>query len=605
MSAYILLAATSEVKRLEETNQIKKKKKNRTRDKNGNRDKYLESITMNERKVKELRKIESSADQLRRKNKHVEGISSSDSLRRRYSDASSSSSGSTRKVFNINTNTYIDRELMRSPLEKKISEWEKQYMKFKRESRFHETNDSITTYSVDGIRLFSKRNVRVLRYTYFEDFTSDYDLIDYRMKTNRPRLRFMEKILKLNKITEGGGKSGLPSFMKEDTLDEKGDNESAMISDDNSSVDERELSEWLSQLRTAEDDSSSGLSTSLEGLYQDFTRFQQPTKKTTVRKLLSSNQFWNNVYQDLKFDSIHMKSSIDCFDMMPSVSQVMHFYKELVDYFLYNLKLLTVTGEGDKYNFFYFNDFNHDYFTLMNKVHSRMYKQQSHWNSSLNNVQHPLNRLHSHQSHLSYQSHQSHHSISSSTSREKIEDRVDAHRTLINRLIDAIIDNLKFSTTDSRANDPSSSRLFELWRNFLQFLFLELLVHQEEDVEEEKLPEPDPDIVNCDFDEPAPSEVCIVGLPPTKRNESISSKSSRGGSSIMSSPQARAKTDSVISSGSGTDMHTPPSFEEHIFKQLPVLGNVPQAIDLHKVHSYIPYPKTKKKRSLFGFKNTA
>ena len=85
-----------------------------------------------------------------------------------------------------------------------------------------------------------------------------------------------------------------------------------------------------------------------------------------MRSLLSSDQFWNTCYQDLKFES--MAEANDIYDKLPPINMAMSFYIEFIDYLLINLHILKPSLEeirnSIEYNqlakqyYLYFNNHN-------------------------------------------------------------------------------------------------------------------------------------------------------------------------------------------------------------------------------------------------------
>lgn len=545
MSAFLLLAATSELRILDE-----QRKKHRRRD----------------------RKEGTNSSG------HHKSKDPSYARNRRRSDASSNTSTSTstsRKVFDINTSSYVDRKTVQSPLEEKKREWVTKLDNLKKECRFHKENEAMSSYEVNGSKLFTKRNLRILRYTYLEEFTADYDLIDYRMKSKRKSIKFMMKLSAINRKH----KQGLPTFDEGQNIGPQGfhDNDSEVESDNEEEfsnqfgINEEELVELARNVRIGDAQSMTSLDNSLdkslEGLYQEYATFQKSYggKKSTIKKIFKSNQFWNNVYQDLKFES-RQNSSVDLFELMPSADQIASFFDEFISYFLLNLQLLTIVGEGDDYNFFYFHDFNHGYFKILNDIHNLMYVQQSTWSNTFHNNdfrnQVPL---------IMHQG----------------NNRAKIRRQLIAELIDAIMENLRISTNaiDNRISEKQHEKLFDLWRKFLDYLFLAF-------INQDELPlliQESTQNTSGGVKKPHDTEGC--------RSENVSRKSLQslnGEVSLMSMSGEGKRSDSVVTMGSN-ELLTPKSNYK-----LSVSSLGAPSFPLQKVHTYIPSPKKSSKiRLLF------
>lgn len=62
------------------------------------------------------------------------------------------------------------------------------------------------------------------------------------------------------------------------------------------------------------------------------------SSSNNMRSLLTSDQFWNTCYHDLKFES--MVESNDIYDKLPSMQTTKLFYVEFIDYILLNLHII-------------------------------------------------------------------------------------------------------------------------------------------------------------------------------------------------------------------------------------------------------------------------
>lgn len=436
--------------------------------------------------------------QLRKRAKHkkrAQSISLGNSSLRCHDTSLVSSASSDRKslnkmVYDFNKNQYVPRSSMMSPVEIKVESYEAKLQKLTKTLTMKKMNDKLNDhYGSEDNLLFSIKNLDILRYTYFQQFSYDYDLIQLEINeknkaTNLPKLKYLRKIDKIKyqdeKVTKNTV-SGLPSFSRDNLLDDRGsvkkDDDEVLTSESEDHLDYSDDEELISMVRTVTFDENRSLSShnheSIERIYQEYSTFQsiyELNNQVNIRKLMKSNQFWNDVYQDLKFSA--NESVINYFDLLPNISHTISFFGDLIDFFLYNIQVLKIENYDGidapediealkKHCYFYFKDYKYEFLTLMSKMHHRMYLDQS---LLSHNLCTPSN--------LIYNSDKNHDSIQS--------DSV-IHKNLMNKLIETIMDNLKSSvnTPNRKSHANLNHELFALWKNFLTFLVFEVLVEKD------------------------------------------------------------------------------------------------------------------------------
>ncbi|ODV79163.1 uncharacterized protein CANTADRAFT_90267 [Suhomyces tanzawaensis NRRL Y-17324] len=447
-----------------------------------------------------------------------------------------------KKVFDLDTCSYVYKTIELPPLEMKISEFEQKFMALTNECKYHHLNESLNKYKKDsGELLFSVRNAHILRYSYFEEFINDYQLIQ--LKANQfkrngdHKLKYMRKIAKITMRSDEV--NGFPSML-------------APISADN-----------VDELKTDEESEDDEQDEEMDMMYR-LNKFslteQKPEKKASdkpainVRMLFKSNQFWNNVYQDLKYDSIQVKSTFNYFELLPPIHQTMNFFGELIDYLLYNLFILSGDPTNlesladvqtiQNYNFFYYKDFSYEYVHLMRGEHFKMYNNQSLINGSINHMK-------------------STDSFGRKKSNFAGEVDLDTHRVLISKLIETVIENLKSATSisQSTSNMNGYDDLFGLWRSLLKFTLNELIIDGrdggnsalqgvQERNETEREDEDETSMI-FKYYEMSSSKSKSSKM---NRNESISSKSTA--KSLDQSIMSGSRFDSIASSVSSTNYYS-------------------------------------------------
>ncbi|RCK57524.1 hypothetical protein Cantr_06654 [Candida viswanathii] len=231
-----------------------------------------------------------------------------------------------KKVFDINTNSYVD--YVRPAFEISIMQYDGNLARLKSSpnSRFNEV--------LNHKHIFDLKAIEMLRYTYFEDLNYN-SVASFRLNQKKPngdyKLSYMNKIARLTQTVE----QGLPRFSL--CEDEDGDDEQ---SDD------------------------------------DFGNRQN------IQSILHCGQFWNNVFQEMKFESL--QSKINYVEYLPSLGQLKNFYNEILEYFLCNMHILKPGTEGVtdpeeviqllNCHYVYFTEFNYEYFRIMKLEHDKLFR---------------------------------------------------------------------------------------------------------------------------------------------------------------------------------------------------------------------------------------
>ncbi|ODV65199.1 hypothetical protein HYPBUDRAFT_168651 [Hyphopichia burtonii NRRL Y-1933] len=496
----------------------------------------------------------------------------SESIRRYSTYSSLHSSGSRsssdrKKVYDVNSNAYVDRSMLMTTTEKLLSQYDSQYEAIKNASKYQWLNEKLNhchlDTSIDDSLLLTEKHLNLLRYSYFKTFTHDYDLILRNMNStdsnNQPSLKYLRKIEKLrrakNKISH---ESIQTSDDDDDTKEEDEDVKMAHFAKCLNINDERAIFQEYSTFKANLDNGA----------------------KSNIRSLMKSNNFWNNIYQDIKFNYIQLKHSYNYFDYLPRIEFTMNFFGELFDLFLYNIKMLKINIPNNlrlknedadflqKFTFFYFDNHNYEKIIEMSHRHLKTYQTQSTMNNTLNS---PI-------------------SLSFNLDRkDSVQQDLNIHKDLMNKLIETLIDNLKNSLNlpDRIYQHNENNKLFKLWESFLRLVIFDLLVDEkyylqqfnnETNEEDDVLPAPTIDYEDDDYDSclspssstfdftspmqinpsswassPIQSRSSIISSNTNKlkimRNSSVSSRSTTP-SSIMSSPKQRNKNSvaSTISS---------------------------------------------------------
>lgn len=205
-----------------------------------------------------------------------------------------------------------------------------------------------------------------------------------------------------------------------------------------------------------------------------------------IRHSIKSIQFWNNVYQDLKTDT-------NTFRLLPSITQSMSFYAELLDHALSNVHLLEGNEDGlgtqdrlriRNYYFYYYLDSEYTHFKQMSTALNKIYHKQLRIKETL--------------------------VPTTTNSNSRDHDQL----TLITTLLDTMIENLGLKKQTAL-----------LWSGFLKYIVVEMIVRD--------------NIVR--------SEPEATGAIKGPRNESISS--------VSTTNSTMSRNGSVISQDSTNTVH--------------------------------------------------
>ncbi|CAH6722756.1 hypothetical protein CLIB1444_11S00430 [[Candida] jaroonii] len=357
------------------------------------------------------------------------------------STKSSQSSGhhTSKKRFDLNTSNYVDV----SEYEQIIARYEKKFNGLINECVFHETNENLNRFhGTDGDLLFNEKNINILRYSFYKKVTGDYNEILKDMKAKKvdgktPKLRYMRKLKQFRRASSRSV-SGLPNLSTDnltivDTFAEEA-NDSEVSSDE--------------EVEHSRQDDEEFDYDELDNLYNQYSNMDKPVG---IKDLIKSNQFWNNVYQDLKYNLMEISANLNYFELLPNINQLLTFYREIIDYFLINLQDLHCNTSSAKnlsdleseklrnYRFYYLKDFNYEWFKIMSNLHYKFFKNQSILNNTLNILQ---------------------------------DEDLTIHRKLVGRIISTIIENFKISMGYQM---QSLNSVFKLWEDFLNFLMNEIV----------------------------------------------------------------------------------------------------------------------------------
>lgn len=382
-----------------------------------------------------------------------------------------------KKVFDVNKNVYVESSDHLVPSDTAIVSYEQTLQKISeyhynvlnQKLNLHYLRDSIDT---DSNFLLSRKNLDMLRYIYFEDFVSDQNLIVARVKKSAGKLKYLKKINALHKKTKTHKVvRGLPSFglgedSPEEDEEEDDDGEEEPGTDDDTGNGEDDTGNYCHQVI---DPTSASLNSysddTMDSIYAGYTLqyMQQPQSQVksasqnpypqpsnSIRSLMDSKSFWNNVYQDVKFDNNEE------FEFLPSINQMQEFYIEVMDYVLYNIRTLEIEATPDlmerkpelsSYLFFYLRDQNYEWFNVMSNFHEKLFRFPQH---------------------LQY----------NSVNRGQEESRV------VQVLLDTILANIELSVKPISYNHNEqlknqTEKTVGLWKEFMNFIMAEFILRRE------------------------------------------------------------------------------------------------------------------------------
>ncbi|CAK9441676.1 uncharacterized protein LODBEIA_P55440 [Lodderomyces beijingensis] len=286
-------------------------------------------------------------------------------------------------VFDYQINMYVEHTESAYDITKKQYN---SYLKGLMKSTNFKTNDRLNESVVGNLR-----NLQLLRHTYFEELKYD-DKVARHIGESEDSYCYIKEIKQATDIKHGNEKEAESSFPS--------------------------------------------LSLQEEGSHNE----PHNTSKANIRSILSSCHFWNNCYQDIKFDS--MSNGESYYDLLPNTPQATAFYIEYIDYLLINLHILKpalddITDAREfarlsKIQFVFYNDLNHEFLKIMKNEHDRMYELQK----ELNNV---------------------------------LDEEIN-YRFIYQKLVDALVQNIL--TFHPEIPDD----ILQIWDDFFHFMFHHMLI---------------------------------------------------------------------------------------------------------------------------------
>lgn len=339
----------------------------------------------------------------------------------------------TKKKFDMNTSTYVT--VVESPYERRLQKYEQKYYKLYKECQNHQQNEFLSRYRLgDGELLFTEDNLNILRYTFFKQITNDYEKISEdmsRKQNGQYKLKYMRRLLEI-KQRQKSSIRGLPSLSAENLLDDNSGD----------TVDESE------ELDESDDESPKESYPGTEEYTYKPNLMINLKPTLSIKDLIKSNQLWNDVYQDLKFNLMEFSRNVNYFELLPNLNQLVTFYKEAIEYFLMNIECLSCNLNDlseEEYEdlitckFHYLKDFCYEWFKIMSNTHFKLFNDQSVLNSNINMYH---------------------------------DNNFTTHKQLLKRIIDTIMENLRNSIPEAnKLND-----VLTLWEGFFNFIVFEMIV---------------------------------------------------------------------------------------------------------------------------------
>lgn len=339
----------------------------------------------------------------------------------RTTSNSRASVSSSKKRYDLNTNSYVDvRSLSVSLQYGEQQAYQREKDKLARSPTYN-INFYMNQERVGDQKLFSSQNLDMLRYTYFEKLVPDNARVD--ISTRLP-------------------------YMKE-----------------------------LASIREAA--AQKGKHTTSEPIEH---------KSGSVQGILLSNQFWNNVYQDIKFESA---DAINYFDLMPNISHCQSFFIQVIDYALYHLTILAPPESLPHQSLFvHFADSDYAWIRNMGKMHVQQFATQYKM--------------------CSYFSQPS----------TKAENKpVDLHAKLMSVLVLKMTENIQQMSTLSNKDN-----MVRLWKHFLSFVTMQLIFTPDNRDRMNKLLSPTPARTLENYQFPSPNLDSCLQFRTHSSYESESSK---------------------------------------------------------------------------------
>ncbi|KAK6459855.1 hypothetical protein DFJ63DRAFT_338140 [Scheffersomyces coipomensis] len=320
-------------------------------------------------------------------------------------------------VFDINTSSYIPAKSVLSEINENVSQTNTTKINnnvkinineiptyIETSSKYNHLNHKLNQFKYinedheDHERLFTLKNIQLLRYSYFEQFIVDHTYI----KNNEHKCEYMHIINNDDEEEE-----------EEEIVEQQ---ELSFQDDVSYSLSNLVIHEYEEDLFNSDENRK-------QKYYNHKPLPSSPAKRReaheeiiNVSKIFKSNQFWNSVYQDIKFENYEM------YQNLPLLNKLQSYMIDYVEYFFLNLNQFDQTNNG-RDTLFYFNDLNYQYFNYMNEeIYHDMFKGD-------------INQL--------------------------------------TQLIIIMVDNLKLKISNSRRLD----KLYNLWQIFLNYSLLELTIN--------------------------------------------------------------------------------------------------------------------------------
>lgn len=305
------------------------------------------------------------------------------------SSANSSGSSSRVKRYDIASNTYVETRSV-SSADSDVLSYQRAKDRLARSPYYH-SNFLLNQELFGNTKLFSSRNLEILRFTYFEKFTTDENCINVSGKS--PYMR------EINRIRQGKS--------KHQNEGEKFQNESEKF-----------------QNQT----------------HDNYDNYDKLRSSSSVQQILLSSQFWNDIYQEIKFQS---SGNINYFDLMPSMTHCQTFFSATFDYLLYHIMELTPPESMPHQDpFVHFTDFDYGFISNMGRVHVQEFATQHHFCSYFR-------------------------AAPSKTA------SVEIHIKLLTVLVQTMIDNLRQIVQTGNRN--RHSKVVDLWEQFMTFVMMQLI----------------------------------------------------------------------------------------------------------------------------------
>lgn len=311
--------------------------------------------------------------------------------------------GPPKKVFDINSNRYVDPDELLTPLQRCTKEFHAQFVKLNHDPQYKQLNLHLNEYLTPLLeRLFDDKHVTTLRYTYYHQFVCAYSHIyneALRKVDGRPVLAYMRRI------------------------------------------DDRHCKAPITGLPPLE-------ATVADNLGPNFD-----TGHWNVGTAMRLTQFWNNVYQDIKFELT--RSNLDYFELLPLMGATIGYFSEAIDYFLVAIDQLAASTEGltlvddvnaiNELRFFHLRDHHYEYIGTLNDHFTNLFHQQYIMNHDMANL------------------------TPTSSHKEAFQ-----RKQVLAVLINTIVTNIYQSIPHDADLHASPDGVLELWRSLLNFIVFDM-----------------------------------------------------------------------------------------------------------------------------------